>query len=334
MRQAWYALLLMGCIDWSSLYADHCGDGRRERDEECDDGNEVNTDACLSSCRWAKCGDGYVHAPVEECDDGNRTDFDSCPNSCLSCGAGAENFTFAETGACFSRFDEPLSWSEAELRCDALGSYLSTYVNSHEAAAVEAALLPDFQAAAWIGMRDKNANGTYAWVSAEPLEWSKWGRGEPNASAGACVVTKRDADSWVWATLACEKPGAYVCKKSPWVSVPETRHAYLTLYAELTWQEAKASCERRGAHLVSINDAAEQSFVARLAPGEFWIGARDDELDGSFTWTDGDLATYSAFAPGEPDHDAGAQCLLMGIDEGWHDRPCADANAYVCEVDP
>ncbi|MFZ5890493.1 MAG: lectin-like protein [Myxococcota bacterium] len=334
MRCALIAMLLPGCIEWSSLYGDRCGDAHVDENEECDDGNDSNIDACLSTCRWATCGDGHVRAFVEECDDGNQNNADDCTSSCLSCNAGSENFTFSETGSCFSRFDEPLAWNAAELHCDASSGYLSTYVNSHEATAVEAALLVDFLPPAWIGMRDRNANGTYAWVSAEPLQWAKWGRGEPAGPAGACVVVKRDTENWIWATLACDKPSAYICKKEPFVIRAETRHAYLALYADLTWQEAEVACESRRAHLVTITDAAEQSFVASLAAGDFWIGARDDELDGSFTWSTGEPATYSAFAPGEPDHNGGAQCLIMGIDEGWHDRPCNDANAYVCEVDP
>ena len=34
--------------------------------EACDDGNEVDEDACLTGCRVAVCGDGVVHADVGE----------------------------------------------------------------------------------------------------------------------------------------------------------------------------------------------------------------------------------------------------------------------------
>lgn len=39
--------------------ADRCGDGVVQEDagELCDDGNDVETDGCLSSCRFATCGD-------------------------------------------------------------------------------------------------------------------------------------------------------------------------------------------------------------------------------------------------------------------------------------
>ena len=39
--------------------------------EECDDANGDDTDACLSDCRVARCGDGSTHQGVEECDDAN-----------------------------------------------------------------------------------------------------------------------------------------------------------------------------------------------------------------------------------------------------------------------
>ena len=66
MRLAWFTMLLTSCIDWASLYRSECGDGRLDGGEECDDGNDADTDACLTSCRWASCGDGHVRAGVED----------------------------------------------------------------------------------------------------------------------------------------------------------------------------------------------------------------------------------------------------------------------------
>ena len=75
----------------STCVAARCGDGVVETDvEECDDGNDVETDDCLSSCEAASCGDGFVRAEVEECDDGNIIETDGCRSSCAaaSCGDG------------------------------------------------------------------------------------------------------------------------------------------------------------------------------------------------------------------------------------------------------
>src|SRR5690606_13974991 len=67
-----------------------CGNGEVDPDEECDDGNDDDEDACLTSCVEASCGDGFVHAGEEECDDGNDDDSDDCPSTCTvaRCGDG------------------------------------------------------------------------------------------------------------------------------------------------------------------------------------------------------------------------------------------------------
>jgi cysteine-rich repeat protein len=75
-----------------------CGDGEINAGEECDDQNDVNTDACLNSCIIAECGDGISRTDLaegtegyEECDNG-RANFDqgSCTTSCTvaACGDG------------------------------------------------------------------------------------------------------------------------------------------------------------------------------------------------------------------------------------------------------
>lgn len=65
-----------------------CGDGIVAGSEVCDDGNLVDTDACLGDCTLASCGDGFVQQGVELCDDGNTGDSDGCTSTCTleSCG--------------------------------------------------------------------------------------------------------------------------------------------------------------------------------------------------------------------------------------------------------
>ncbi|MCA9688247.1 MAG: DUF4215 domain-containing protein [Myxococcales bacterium] len=69
-----------------------CGDGKLwVGEEECDDGNGVNTDACLASCAAASCGDGFVWSGQEECDDGNGVNNDLCSNTCTLNEMGGED---------------------------------------------------------------------------------------------------------------------------------------------------------------------------------------------------------------------------------------------------
>ncbi|MCC6558096.1 MAG: DUF4215 domain-containing protein [Polyangiaceae bacterium] len=59
-----------------------CGDGVTDPGEACDDGNTDDTDACLSTCVAASCGDGHVQAGTEQCDDSNAAGGDCCSSSC------------------------------------------------------------------------------------------------------------------------------------------------------------------------------------------------------------------------------------------------------------
>ena len=63
--------------------APECGNGTVDPGEECDDGNTDNTDACLSTCRNATCGDGFVRAGVETCDSDPAR---ACTTSCSTTG--------------------------------------------------------------------------------------------------------------------------------------------------------------------------------------------------------------------------------------------------------
>ncbi len=60
----------------------YCGDNTVNIGEECDDGNLNNNDACINSCKNAKCPDGYVWNGNEQCDDGDQIDNNACSNSC------------------------------------------------------------------------------------------------------------------------------------------------------------------------------------------------------------------------------------------------------------
>jgi cysteine-rich repeat protein len=72
-----------------------CGDGNlQEGVEVCDDGNVDNTDACVD-CAAAICGDGSVQQDVEACDDGNTENTDTCTNVCVAAACGD---TFVQPG--------------------------------------------------------------------------------------------------------------------------------------------------------------------------------------------------------------------------------------------
>jgi cysteine-rich repeat protein len=86
-----------------------CGNGQVEGDEECDDGNLVDTDSCLTNCRTARCGDSFVHADVEACDDGNMSNDDACVGdqcAVARCGDGYVRADLADDSPDFEACDD------------------------------------------------------------------------------------------------------------------------------------------------------------------------------------------------------------------------------------
>ena len=70
-----------------------CGDGHIQAGvEACDDANNLNTDARLTTCQRARCGDGHVQAGVEACDDANNSNADACLTNCSAAAAAMVMF--------------------------------------------------------------------------------------------------------------------------------------------------------------------------------------------------------------------------------------------------
>ena len=112
-----------------------------------------------------------------------------------------------------------------------------------------------------------------------------------------------------------------------------------------TWHNAKAECELLGAHLVVVNDQAENDFLA-LHLNTFqiaWIGLFDPSERDEWTWVDGerlDDIGYTYWQDGEPNHWEHAPgfseaCVEMAKDkEGkWNDAMCNESKEYICEQD-
>ena len=81
-------------------------------------------------------------------------------------------------------------------------------------------------------------------------------------------------------------------RKGVWAINPANRHAYKRIECQ-TPEEAIERAKEEGAHLVSINDAAEQTWLLSVFGREnFWIGFTDGIKKNDKEWDDGDPVTY------------------------------------------
>lgn len=79
-----------------------------------------------------------------------------------------------------------------------------------------------------------------------------------------------------------------------WLVNPDNSHGYRKIACD-SWEDAKAKASAVNAHLVAINDEAEQKWLEGLFPEKafFWIGLSVPENESSWQWDNGQPLTYT-----------------------------------------
>lgn len=107
-----------------------------------------------------------------------------------------------------------------------------------------------------------------------------------------------------------------------WVLNPANNHSYKRVHCD-SWDDAQAKATAEDAHLVSINDAAEQQWLVKIfGTAPCWIGLTDTVKEGEWGWTSGEPLTYFNWAFHKLiDADRGDEdYVFMGLspDGRWH----------------
>jgi hypothetical protein len=131
------------------------------------------------------------------------------------------------------------------------------------------------------------------------------------------------------------------CASDPnYVPNPATQIRYFASAITQPWQAASNDCDATGAHLVVIDDSAENLYVEALSGNIFWIGMNDLVTEGTFVWVTGalvDAGGFTSWRGGQPNNENGTQhCGEMDPNSSvtWNDFVCGVAQRYVCECPP
>lgn len=86
-------------------------------------------------------------------------------------------------------------------------------------------------------------------------------------------------------------------REGMWAINPDNRHAYKMIRCE-TREAAQERAAAQGAHLVAINDKAEQEWLLEVFGKEehFWIGSVNGSEVGKQQWDNGESVTYTNWA--------------------------------------
>ena len=113
---------------------------------------------------------------------------------------------------------ERVNWNTARQRCDDRGYHLVVLKDPDEDASVFAAITAAGFDDTWIGLNDRDEEGTYEWVDGSPLnrgvDHENWGRGEPNNSNNEdCIIYIARGDRGSdWDDRPCGRDYSYVCE--------------------------------------------------------------------------------------------------------------------------
>ncbi|CAJ0936814.1 unnamed protein product, partial [Mesorhabditis belari] len=119
---------------------------------------------------------------------------------------------------------------------------------------------------------------------------------------------------------------------------------YKVFERKLIHSDAESYCQQEEAHLVSIHNFAENSFVFRLSKdtGSWWtwIGLQRNSVDRArFEWTDGSSVHFTHWSPNEPNQlqETAVAMNLRHPDllKKWNDLPSGDTShtpiVFVCK---
>uniref|UniRef100_A0A8C6A541 C-type lectin domain-containing protein n=1 Tax=Marmota marmota marmota TaxID=9994 RepID=A0A8C6A541_MARMA len=126
---------------------------------------------------------------------------------------------------------------------------------------------------------------------------------------------------------------AALCRPCPWGWEAFQGNCYLFSRTLGSWENSVSSCQDMGAHLVIINNAAEQRFLRYWdirKSQRTWIGLSDHNNEGSWYWVDNTPLQLSYWKEGEPNNAGDEDCVELFV-EDWNDSKCTAQNFWICE---
>lgn len=110
-----------------------------------------------------------------------------------------------------------------------------------------------------------------------------------------------------------------------WITHGDSEYALTEVGGD--WLACEAEAVALGAHLVALNDEAENTWIVdHFGNIPYWIGLWEPESDGVYAWSNGDSLIFDSWGGGQPDllgsdHDYVAINLWASQIYVWHNTP-------------
>ncbi len=148
-------------------------------------------------------------------------------------------------GHTYCVFDLSSGWKEAKEYCESLGGHLATITTKEENDFIYQFMKQSGHSDAFFGFTDEAEEGTWQWVTGEPVAFTNWKQGEPNDDAGTedyAMFYHNYADQWndwkfgevtvficEWDQLISKQTDNATQGKTSFSDVPENAWYYLAV---------------------------------------------------------------------------------------------------------
>ncbi|KAL2099694.1 hypothetical protein ACEWY4_004088 [Coilia grayii] len=266
--------------------------------------------------------------------------------------------------SCYLFEEDARTRDEAKAFCEAKQATLLHIMDVYEQAHFTA-YLGRYSGQWWMGLRGQGGNVgvDYYWDNGRPLSYTNWDREQPNNEAGFCVAMTTAPIAGFWNNKPCTESHPFICEKtrdglSPptkaptpppvadcakgWTGQPHFQNCYKLFSVDYSdkksWQAARQDCVSRGADLISVHNAEEETFLSSYSKGKTkWIGLKHNPVEGGYHWSDGSPVTHTNWGRGEPNnHEGREECVEMVTNSNgtswWNDQNCNAHQDWICMI--
>lgn len=231
--------------------------------------------------------------------------------------------TVEKDGHLYSLYNEHLTWSQAESRCQQMGGHLVTIKSEEEQALVEDLLEYGVKGGYFIGCSDTATEGTWKWVDTNEIffvgtgssgtasGYNNWNTGEPNNGSGVedCGGIYTATGKWNDYSGDTSAIVGFICEIDTTIIKPSYSYChngtkYEVYDKSLSWTDANLFAQMQGGHLLTITSQEEQDYINTIITGHnkylYWMGANYYNGGRYFRWSNNEEWGYTNWKSGEP----------------------------------
>ncbi|KAG8515944.1 Macrophage mannose receptor 1 [Galemys pyrenaicus] len=243
-----------------------------------------------------------------------------------------------------------LPWFKADDYCKSHTSFMASILDPYSNAFAWMQM-QSLNEPVWIALNSNLTNNEYVWTDKWRVRYTNWAADEPRLKS-ACVYL--DSDGY-WKTAYCNESFYFLCKRSDEIPAteppqlpgrcPESDHTawipfhghcyYIESSYTRNWGQASLECLRMGSSLVSIESAAESSFLSyHVEPLQsktnFWIGLFRN-VEGIWLWINNNPVSFVNWNTGDPSGERN-DCVALAAASGfWNNIHCSSYKGYICK---